>query len=160
MTHALVLVLALLIGVVAGLRTFTAPAVVAWAAFLDWINLSGTWASWMGHWVTVVILTLLALVELISDQMESMPSRKTAPAFLARIAAGAFSGAVLGTTWGYKWSSLGAGMIGAVLGTVGGYTARTRLVAANGGNDRPVAIGEDIVAAGLGVAVAYLTSVL
>ena len=160
MTHALVLLLALLIGVVAGLRTFTAPAVIAWAAFLDWINLSGTWASWMGHWITVAVLTVLAVIELISDQMESMPSRKTAPQFLARILTGAFSGAVLGTTWGYKWSSLGAGMIGAVLGTVGGYTARTRLVAANGGNDRPVAIGEDIVAAGLGVAVAYLTSVL
>lgn len=160
MTHALVLLLALLIGVVAGLRTFTAPAVVAWAAFLHWINLDGTWASWMGHWATVAVLTVLAVVELISDQMESMPSRKTAPQFLARLATGAFSGAVLGTTWGYKWSSLGAAMIGAVIGTIGGYEARTRLVAANGGKDRPVAIGEDLFAAGLGVAVAYLTSVL
>ena len=35
MTHALVLLLALLIGVVAGLRAFTAPAVVAWAALLQ-----------------------------------------------------------------------------------------------------------------------------
>ena len=34
MTHALVLLLALLIGVVAGLRAFTAPAVLAWAAML------------------------------------------------------------------------------------------------------------------------------
>lgn len=160
MTHALVLLLALLIGVVAGLRTFTAPAVVAWAAFLHWINVDGTWASWMGHWATVAVLTVLAVIELISDQMESMPSRKTAPQFLARLVTGAFAGAVLGTTWGYKWSSLGAGMIGAVLGTIGGYAARTRLVAANGGNDRPIAIGEDVFAAGLGVAVAYLTSTL
>ena len=160
MTHALVLLLALLIGVAAGLRTFTAPAVVAWAAFLHWINLSGTWASWMGHWATVAVLTVLAVIELFSDQMESMPSRKTAPQFLARLATGAFAGAVLGTTWGYKWSSLGAAMIGAVIGTIGGYEARTRLVAANGGRDRPVAIGEDLFAAGLGVAVAYLTSVL
>ena len=53
MTHALVLLLALLIGVIAGLRAFTAPAVMAWAAFLHWINLSGTWASWVGHWATV-----------------------------------------------------------------------------------------------------------
>lgn len=160
MTHALVLLLALLIGVVAGLRTFTAPAVLAWAAFLQWINLSGSWCSWMGHGVTVAVLTVLALAELVSDQMPSMPSRKSAPQFLARIAAGAFSGAVLGTVWGYRWGSLGAGMIGAVLGTIGGYAARTRLVAANGGRDRPVALGEDVFAAGLGVAVAYLTSVL
>ena len=34
MTHVLVLLLALLIGVIAGLRAMTAPAVVAWGAFL------------------------------------------------------------------------------------------------------------------------------
>ena len=160
MTHALVLLLALLIGVVAGLRTFTAPAVLAWAAALQWINLNGTWASWMGHWATVAVLTVIAVAELISDKMPTIPSRKTALPFLARIASGAFSGAVLGTAWGYKWGSLGAGMIGAVLGTIGGYEARTRLVSANGGKDRPVALGEDIVAAAAGVAIAYLTSVL
>jgi uncharacterized membrane protein len=153
MTHALVLLLALLIGVVAGLRTFTAPAVIAWAALLQWINVDGTWASWMGHWITVAILTLLAVAELISDQMPAMPSRKTAPQFLARLVSGAFSGAVLGTAWGYRWGSLGAG-------TIGGYAARTRLVAANGGRDRPIAVAEDVFAAAAGVAVAYATSVL
>lgn len=160
MTHALVLLLALLIGVVAGLRAFTAPAVLAWAAFLNWVNLSGTWASWMGHWATVAILTVLAVAELVSDKMPTLPSRKSAPQFLVRLASGAFSGAVLGTAWGYRWGSLGAGLIGAVIGTVGGYAVRTRLVAANGGRDRPVALGEDLFAAAAGVAVAFLTSVL
>lgn len=160
MTHVLVLLLALLIGVVAGLRTFTAPAVLSWAALLQWINLDGTWASWMGHWITVAILTLLAVAELVSDQMPTMPSRKSAPQFLARLVAGAFSGAVLGTAWGYRWGSLGAGMIGAVIGTIGGYEARTRLVAANSGRDRPIAVAEDVIAAAAGVAIAYATSVL
>lgn len=159
-THALVLLLALLIGGVAGLRAFTAPAVVAWAAALHWINLSGTWASWVGHWATVAILTVLAVVELISDQMPTVPSRKTAVQFVSRIVTGAFAGAVLGTAWGYRWSSLGAAMIGAVLGTLGGYAARTKLTAANGGRDRPVAIAEDVLALAAGVAAAYLTSVL
>ena len=160
MTHALVLLLALLIGIVAGLRAFTAPAVVAWAAFLQWINLDGTWAVWMGHWITVAILTLLAVAELVSDKMPTMPSRKSAPQFLVRIAAGAFSGAVLGTAWGYRWGSLGAGMIGAVLGTIGGYAVRTGLVRANGGRDRPIALGEDVLAVVAGVAVAFATSAL
>jgi uncharacterized membrane protein len=160
MTHALVLLLALLIGVVAGLRAFTAPAVIAWAALLQWINLDGTWASWMGHWITVAILTVLAVAELVSDQMPTMPSRKSAPQFLARLATGAFAGAVLGTAWGYRWGSLGAGMIGAVLGTVGGFAVRTRLVAANGGKDRPVALAEDVFAAAAGIAIAYATSLL
>lgn len=160
MTHALVLSLALLIGVVAGLRAFTAPAVMAWAAFLNWINLSGTWASWMGHWLTVAILTVIAVAELVSDKMPTLPSRKSAPQFLVRLASGAFSGAVLGTAWGYRWGSLGAGLIGAVIGTVLGYEARTKLVAANGGRDRPVALGEDLFAAAAGIAVAFLTSAL
>jgi len=160
MTHALVLLLALLIGMVAGLRAFTAPAVLAWAAMLHWINLSGTWASWMGHWATVAVLTVLAVGELISDKMPTLPSRKSAPQFLTRLASGAFSGAVLGTAWGYRWGSLGAGLIGAVLGTLGGYAARTRLVASNGGRDRPVALGEDLFAAAFGIGVAFLTSIL
>ncbi len=50
-------------------------------------------------------------------------------------------------------------MIGAVIGTIGGYEARTRLVAANGGRDRPIAVAEDVVAAAAGVAIAYATSV-
>jgi uncharacterized membrane protein len=159
-THALVLLLALLIGVVAGLRAFTAPAVVAWAAFLHWINLDGTWASWMGHWATVAVLTVIAVAELISDKMPTLPSRKSAPQFLVRLATGAFAGAVLGTAWGYRWGSLGAGLIGAVIGTVVGYAARIRLVAANGGRDRPIAIAEDVFAAVAGLSVAFATSLL
>ena len=160
MTHALVLLLALLIGVIAGLRALTAPAVVAWAAFLDWINLSGTWASWAGHWITVTILTVLAVGELITDQLPKTPSRKTPMQFISRLVTGGFAGAIIGTAWGYTWGGLGAGIIGAVLGTLGGFEARSRLVAATGGRDLPVALAEDILAVGGGILIAYLTSVL
>jgi uncharacterized membrane protein len=40
MTQVLVIVLALLIGVIAGLRAMTAPAVVAWGAMLGWIDVA------------------------------------------------------------------------------------------------------------------------
>lgn len=50
--------------------------------------------------------------------------------------------------------------MGAVLGTLAGYEARSRLVAARGGRDLPVALVEDVVAVGGGILVAYLTSVL
>jgi uncharacterized membrane protein len=160
MTHFLVLLLALLIGVVAGLRSLTAPAVVAWAAMLHWINLDGTWASWVGHPVTVTILTILAVVELVTDKLPKIPSRTTVPSFAARIILGAFAGAVIGTAWGYTWSALGAGIIGAVLGTIGGYQARTRLVAAHVGHDLPIALLEDAVAVLGGFAIAAMTAVL
>ena len=146
MTHFLVLLMALLIGVVAGLRSLTAPAIVAWAAFLGWINMSNTWASWVGNIITVIVLTVLAVGELVTDKLPKTPARTSPPAFAARIIMGAFSGAVIGTAWGYKWGGLGAGVVGAVLGTLGGYQARKRLVAARGGQDLPIAVLEDAIA--------------
>jgi uncharacterized membrane protein len=145
-THMLVLLMALLIGVVAGLRSLTAPAVVAWAAFLGWINLHSTWASWMANVITVVILTILAVAELVTDKLPKTPARTSPPGFGARLATGAFSGAVIGAAWHYTFSSLGAGIIGAVVGTLGGYHARRGLVAAVRGRDLPIALLEDGVA--------------
>ncbi|BBX08431.1 DUF4126 family protein [Mycolicibacterium aichiense] len=160
MTHVLVLLLALLIGVVAGLRAMTAPAVVAWGAFLGWIDVTDKWSSWVGSWITVAVLTVLLLVELVTDQLPKTPSRKSTAQFLTRLLTGAFAGAVIGSAFFHTFSSLGAGIIGAVLGTLGGYEARSRLVAANGGRDLPVAIGEDVIAVSGGFLVAYLVSLL
>jgi uncharacterized membrane protein len=160
MTHALVLLLALLIGVIAGLRSLAAPAAVSWAALLNWINLDDTWASWMAHPVTVGVVTAAAAVEFAMDKSPKAPSRKNPAAFAARLIAGGFAGAVLGTAWGYTWGSLGAGIVGAVLGTLGGYTARTRLVAARGGRDAPIALLEDAVTVGGAVLIVYLASIV
>jgi uncharacterized membrane protein len=160
MTHVLVLVLALLIGVIAGLRALTAPAVVAWGAALGWIDVDGKWSEWVAHPITVTVLTILLVVELITDQLPKTPSRRTPPQFLTRLLTGAFAGAVIGSAFFHTFSSIGAGMIGAVLGTLGGAEARSRLVAANGGRDRPVAIGEDVIAVGGGFLVAFLVSLV
>jgi uncharacterized membrane protein len=158
-THSVVLVLAVLIGVVAGLRAVTAPAVVAWAAVLFWINLDGTWASWVGHPVTVAVLTILAVVELVVDVLPAAPSRTTPVQFCARVVLGALAGSVIGTAWGYTVSGLGAGVVGAALGTVAGYEARIRLAAANGGHDLPIALLEDAVAVLGGFGIAGLAAV-
>jgi len=78
MNSGLVLLLAFGIGVVAGLRSMTAPAVVAWAAHLGWINLSGSALAFMGSAWAVGIFTLGALVEFIADQLPTTPARTTA----------------------------------------------------------------------------------
>jgi uncharacterized membrane protein len=158
MTQVIVIVLAVLIGVIAGLRALTAPAVVAWGAFLGWIDVDGKWSEWVAHPITVTVLTILLLVELVTDQLPKTPSRKTTAQFTTRLLTGAFAGAVIGSASHHSFIGLGAGVIGAVLGTLGGAEARTRLVAATGGNDRPVAIGEDVVAVGGGFLVAFLVS--
>jgi uncharacterized membrane protein len=158
MTQVVVIVLAALIGVIAGLRALTAPAVVAWAAFLGWIDVDGKWSQWVAHPITVTVLTIFLLVELVTDQLPKTPSRRTPPQFITRLLTGAFAGAVIGSPSHHTFIGLGAGIIGAVLGTLGGAEARSRLAAANGGKDRPVAIGEDIVAVGGGFLIAFLVS--
>lgn len=159
MTHFYVLLLALGIGVVAGLRTFTAPTVVAWAAVAHWINLTGTWASWVGNLITAIVFSVLAVGELYLDQQPKTPPRTAPPAFIGRLISGGFAGAVIGTAWGVTWTALGAGVVGAVLGTLGGYQVRARL-AKSFGRDLPAALLEDVVAVGGGFALAALTAAL
>lgn len=136
---------ALLIGIIAGLRAMTAPAAIAWAAYLGWLPVAGTWAGFMGHWIAVAIFTIAALAELVTDQLPSTPSRKVPQQFGARIAAGALSGAVIGTAGGALLLGLIAGVVGAVIGTYAGAEARARLAGAFG-KDLPAALIEDAVA--------------
>jgi len=137
----IILLMSLLIGVVAGLRTFTAPTAVSWAAHTGWLSLDDSPLAFLGFAWTPWILTLLALVELVIDQLPSAPSRKAPGGFGARIVSGALSGAAVG------WLIVGgiAGIVGAVIGTLSGYAARAKLAAALR-NDMPAAFIEDAVA--------------
>jgi uncharacterized membrane protein len=147
MTPGIVLLLAFAIGIVTGLRSMTAPAAVAWAARLGWLHLQGTPLSFMSSTAAVAIFTLLALGELVADQLPSTPAR-TAPLGLgARIAFGALSGAALALAGGQSLA-LGAvlGAAGGVLGAFAGFQARTRLVKLLKVRDLVVALAEDSVA--------------
>jgi uncharacterized membrane protein len=68
--------------------------------------------------------------------------------FGARIVTGAFSGAAIGSPAGAEIGGFVAGAVGAVAGTFGGYEFRTRLVAATGGRDTPIALLKDAIAVG------------
>jgi uncharacterized membrane protein len=76
--------------------------------------------------------------------------------FGARIVTGALCGTALAASGGTWIGGLVAGVIGAVAGTLGGYEFRTRLVAATGGRDLPIALLEDAVA--IGGAILIVTS--
>ncbi|MET0749043.1 MAG: DUF4126 domain-containing protein [Rhizobium sp.] len=152
----MVLFAALLIGVIAGLRALTAPAVVSWGAALGWLDLSQTPLAFMGYRWTPFVFSLLALLELVTDQLPSTPSRKVPPQFGARLVMGALAGATLGASGGALIAGLVAGLVGAAIGTFGGAALRGKL-ALSFGKDRPAAIIEDIIAIGGGLLiVAYL----
>jgi uncharacterized membrane protein len=144
--------LALLAGIVAGSRTFTALAAVSWAARLGALNLDGSWLAFMGYSWTPWIFTLLALVEMVTDQLPSTPSRKVPMQFGARIVSGTLSGATLGAAGGSWIVGLIAGVVGAVIGTYGGAEIRTRMAAAFG-RDTPAAFIEDAGAIILGLVI-------
>lgn len=141
----MLLFLAFLIGVVAGLRALTAPAAVAWGAALGWFDVSQTPLTFMGYRWTPWIFTLLAIVELVTDQLPSTPSRKVPMQFGARLIMGALSGATIGAAGGSLIGGLVTGILGAVAGTLGGAAARGRL-ASLFQRDPPAAILEDAVA--------------
>jgi len=141
-------VFAFLIGVIAGLRSMTAPAAVSWAARLGWLHLENTWLAFLGSAATPYILTVLAIGELIADKLPKTPSRKAPPGFIGRVVSGALCGAALGATSEVLISGLLAGVVGAVAGTLGGYEFRARLVRATGGKDLPIALLEDAIAIG------------
>ncbi|WP_087001634.1 DUF4126 family protein [Rhizobium sullae] len=143
----MLLFLAFLIGIVAGLRAMTAPAAVAWGAALGWFDVSQTPLAFMGYRWTPWVLTLLAAVELITDQLPTTPSRKVPMQFGARIIMGALAGAMIGAPGGSLIAGLVAGIVGAVVGTLGGATIRAKLAAAFG-KDLPAALIEDAVAIG------------
>src|ERR1700719_2390510 len=93
-------VLAFLIGVLAGLRSLPAPAVVSWAARLGWLHLENTSLAFLGFAATPYILSLLAIGELIADKLPKTPSRKAPLGFGGRMMTGALCGAALGGTVG------------------------------------------------------------
>ncbi|HXV31727.1 MAG TPA: DUF4126 domain-containing protein [Sinorhizobium sp.] len=139
-------ILALLIGIVAGLRTMTAPAALSIAGAAGWLPVANSWAAFMGFRFAPYLFGLLALIEYVTDQLPNTPSRKVPQQFGVRIVSGGFCGAVIGTFGDALVGGAIAGVIGTVIGTLGGFEARKRLAAMIGGKDLPIALLEDLVA--------------
>jgi len=145
-----VFILAVGIGIVAGLRSLTAPAVVAWGAYLSWLNLHGSALAFMGSTTAVAIFSLLAIGELVADKLPTTPKRTALAPLVARIITGGLCGACLCAAGG-KSLLLGAllGGTGGVIGAFFGYQTRKRLVRDLHIKDFVVAVCEDLLAVGL-----------
>jgi len=124
------LLLAFLLGLVSGLRTFTAPAVL-------WLmRHPGPWAIGLG---------IFALFEYFVDLHPNAPPRTSTSGLLVRVVSGAFVG------WMVAFAANGsaiagaiAGAIAAVIGAYAGLALRIRLIDAIG--RVPAGLLEDVLA--------------
>jgi uncharacterized membrane protein len=147
---------AFLIGVVAGLRSMTAPAVVSWGARVGPIDLRNTPLAFLGSRRAPYIASALAVAELVVDKLPRTPSRKMPLPFAARIIIGALCGAAVTARNQSLIGGLASGALGGVAGTLGGYSFRTKSAQAIGGRDYPIAVLEDAMAIGGGVGIVGL----
>ena len=142
------LLFAFLIGLFAGLRSLTPPAAVAWAVYLGWLKLTRPLAL-IGSLPAVIILSLLAVIEIILDKLPNTPSRTAPTGLIARIVTGGLTGACV-SVGGGKSALLGAGLgaLGGIVGCFGGYQIRARLVKSLRLPDFYVALLEDLITIG------------
>ena len=135
------------IGVVAGLRSLLAPAAVAWAVRLWWLNLHDSLFAFMDSNVALAGLSILALGELVADLLPSVPRRTALAPLLARIISGGFCGACLCAS-ANRSVALGVafGLTGAIVGAFDGYETRRRLVTKLNIKDGFIALSEDLIA--------------
>lgn len=126
------LLLALGIGFVSGLRTFTSLAALG-------LVRGGVWG---------IVLPLGAVGEYVADAMPNIPSRTALPSIVIRPLSGAVAGWWISATHGGS-TIVGAiaGIAGALIGTYGGHAARLAAIARIGAIS--AAIAEDVVAIAL-----------
>jgi uncharacterized membrane protein len=139
--------LSFLLGFVDGLRSMTAPAVVCWGAYLGWLHFAGTKFAFIDHRSTLIIFTLLGIIELVVDKLPNTPSRTAPVGLIARIVLGGASGVALATGAGVSVSVAGViASIGAIAGAFTGYHIRRAVVLKARVPDLVVAIAEDAIA--------------
>ena len=127
----MLLLLPLLTGVSAGLRSMMPLAIVAWAS-QHWPGVQQSPVAFMAAPAAAYIFTALAVAELISDKLPFVPSRLTPGPLGTRVVSGGLCGAVLSAA---AQQSLATGVIiGGIAGLAGsfaGFAGRKYFTAAS-----------------------------
>jgi uncharacterized membrane protein len=136
-----------LLGFIDGLRSMSAPAVLCWAAYFGWLHFAGTKLAFLEHPATLIVVTLLALGELVADKLPNTPARTAPVGLIARIVLGGACGAAVAIAKGMSLPLAAAvACVGAVVGAFAGYYIRHALVSRGHLPDFAVALAEDLIA--------------
>jgi len=140
------------IGIVAGLRSMTAPAIVSWAARLHRLDLHDSRLTFLASAIAVYTFSALGIGELIVDKLPFVPNRTSPLPIAFRILSGAICGAALCIS-ANRLILEGAllGGLGAANGAFGGFHVRRLLVKHSKITDMVIALAEDALAIGAGL---------
>jgi uncharacterized membrane protein len=143
------------IGAVAGIRTFTAPAVIGRLARRGELQISCDYLRTIGNPITANVLVGLAASEIVADKLPMTPNRTDLGGLIPRIISGALCGAALRCAQKQPFATGAlAGALGAVGGTFAAFHLRKLVTKSMGLPDLPVAMVEDAMAVGLSICVA------
>jgi uncharacterized membrane protein len=135
------------IGIVAGLRSLTAPAAVSWAAHLHWLDLRDSRLALLGSTITPYIISAPAFGELVADKLPFTPNRTSPLPMTFRILSGAICGAALCIPANrFIWAGTLLGGLGAVNGAFAGFHVRQLFVKYLKIPDMAIAFAEDALA--------------
>jgi len=137
-----------LVGMVTGMRSMTALAVLCWFAWRGLLPETG-WASWSATAVAAILFGLCALGEYAADLSSRAPMRTTALPVTVRLLFGAVAGALAARALTEPAAGgVFFGVIGVLIGAYGGVRVRLWL-ARKVGRDWPVGVAESATALGL-----------
>lgn len=139
---------AFLLGIVAGMRSMMAPAVLALTlSRRPELAPAAIPAQWFALRLTAIILGLAALGELVADKLPWIPNRIALGPFVVRLASGALTGAALVQMGQVNaWAGAECGGFGAILGTFGAFRARRSAGRVTGIRDPFLGAFEDVIA--------------
>jgi uncharacterized membrane protein len=136
-----------LLGLVTGMRTFTAMAVLCWFAYAGHLSVDDNWAAWSGKLVTAIIFTLLAVTEYFGDKLPKTPNRTAPLPLIARLVFAGLVGAIVAAGLdGSGVEGVILCVLGALVGAFASFLIRREIVTRLGSKDWPVALAEDLSA--------------
>ena len=140
------------IGVVAGMRTTFAPAVLSHYLNKHPASVNGSIFGFMASPVTSVITKLMGAGEIIGDKLPSTPDRIGVPQIFGRIASGAFAGIVISKANNQNMAKgFLIGGISALAGSFGAFYLRKYIDGLPNVKDVFIGVGEDVMALTIGV---------